>query len=60
MDYLDFVWQSLLKDIDELTYHLDKLQSSLNPEMGENFDSSKEIMKIKDTVEKINGIVHVN
>jgi ABC-type Fe2+-enterobactin transport system substrate-binding protein len=60
MDYVDLVWQSLLKDIGELTYHLDKLQSSLNPEMGKNFDSSKEIIKIKDTVEKINGIVHVN
>lgn len=59
MDYVDLVWLSLLKDLGEFTYHVEKMQSSLNPEMGKRFDSSIEIIKLKDTVEKLNGLVHV-
>lgn len=67
MDYIDLVCQSLMKDLGEFNYHVEKIQSKLNSEIGNNknieigksIDSSKEILKLKNAVDKLNGLLHV-
>lgn len=67
MDYMNFAWQALAKNLSEFTVQIEKLQNKLKndidiknkKEFKVGFDSNAEISKLKEIEETLSGINNV-